>query len=228
MSTNLAIVDRDQAGPRRRGIPSKAQAMDERTPAASQQPRPASELELRVRRIHRRDLDRVWRFLKLVFRDVNRETVEYQRPRLKRHFYQIYEEAGVEQLLFEMKKNAKYELVGYAEYTYEIAGSDNWMNQRYFERRSMRPLFVEELAVHPDYHNMGIGSFMYEQIEHAAKLRGCTHIVLEVAENNEQALEFYRSRNFAKLDAAIFLARKLEQEQELLPPRRIKLRRQQA
>jgi ribosomal protein S18 acetylase RimI-like enzyme len=197
--------------------------MNER--AATPRPQGAAELELRVRRIHRRDLDRVWRFLKLVFRDVNRETVEYQRPRLKQHFYQIYEEEGVEQLLFEMKKNAKYELVGYAEYTYEIAGSDNWMNQRYFEKRGMRPLFVEELAVHPDYHNMGIGSFMYEQIEHAARLRGCTHIVLEVAENNEQALEFYRSRNFSKLDAAIFLARKLEQEQELLPPRRIRARR---
>jgi ribosomal protein S18 acetylase RimI-like enzyme len=225
MSGNLAIVDQNQAARRRRGIPSTGQAMDERAQTSSQQPRAAGELELRVRRIHRRDLDRVWRFLKLVFRDVNRETVEYQRPRLKQHFYQIYEEDGVEQLLFEMKKNAKYELVGYAEYTYEIAGSDNWMNQRYFEKRGMRPLFVEELAVHPDFHNMGIGSFMYEQIEHAAKLRGCTHIVLEVAENNEQALEFYRSRNFSKLDAAIFLARKLEQEQELLPPRRIKVRR---
>jgi hypothetical protein len=64
---------------------------------------------------------------------------------------------------------------------------------------------------------MGVGSFMYEQIEHAARLRGCTHIVLEVAENNEQALKFYRARNFFKLDAAIFLARKLETEQELLP-----------
>jgi ribosomal protein S18 acetylase RimI-like enzyme len=197
--------------------------MEER--ARLPQPPGAAELELRVRRIHRRDLDRVWRFLKLVFRDVNRETVEYQRPRLKQHFYRIYEEEGVEQLLFEMKKNAKYELVGYAEYTYEIAGSDNWMNQRYFEKRGMRPLFVEELAVHPDYHNMGIGSFMYEQVEHAAKLRGCTHIVLEVAENNEQALEFYRSRSFSKIDAAIFMARKLEQEQELLPPRRIRVRR---
>jgi ribosomal protein S18 acetylase RimI-like enzyme len=50
-------------------------------------------------------------------------------------------------------------------------------------------------------------------------------VVLEVAENNEQALEFYRSRNSSKLDAAIFLARKLEQAQELLPPRRIKVRR---
>jgi hypothetical protein len=38
--------------------------------------RNGTELELRVRRIHRRDLDRVWRFLKLVFRDVSRETVD--------------------------------------------------------------------------------------------------------------------------------------------------------
>jgi ribosomal protein S18 acetylase RimI-like enzyme len=184
--------------------------------------RTASEMELRVRRIHRRDLDRVWRFLKRVFRDVNRETVEYQRPRLKKYFYQIYEEEGVEQLLFEAKKNSKYELVGYAEFAYEIAGSDNWMNQRYFESRGMRPLFVEELAVHPEYHNMGIGSFMYEQIEHAARLRGCTHIVLEVAENNEQALKFYRARDFSKIDAAVFLAKKLELAPELLPPRRIR------
>jgi hypothetical protein len=42
-----------------------------------------------VRRIHRRDLNRVWEFLKLVFRDVIRETVEYQRPRLKKHFFEI-------------------------------------------------------------------------------------------------------------------------------------------
>jgi ribosomal protein S18 acetylase RimI-like enzyme len=181
-------------------------------------------MELRVRRIHRRDLDRVWRFLKLVFRDVNRETVEYQRPRLKKHFYQIYEEEGVEQLLFELKKNSKYELVGYAEYAYEISGSDNWMNERYFEKRGMRPLFVEELAVHPDFHGMGIGSFIYEQIEHAARLRGCAHIVLEVAENNEAALAFYRARNFFKLDAAIFLARKLSVEDELLPPRKLRRR----
>lgn len=181
----------------------------------------APELELRVRRIHRRDLNRVWEFLKLVFRDVLRETVEYQRPRLKKHFFEIYEEEGIEQLLFEVKKGTKHELVGYAEFAYEIVGSDNWMNQRYFEKRSMRPLFVEELAVHPDYHGVGVGSFMLEQVEHAARLRGCTHIVLEVAENNEEALKFYRKRNFSKLDAAIFLAKKLTVDEELLGPRKI-------
>jgi ribosomal protein S18 acetylase RimI-like enzyme len=183
-----------------------------------------TKIELRVRRIHRRDLNRVWEFLKRVFRDVIRETVEYQRPRLKKHFFEIYEEDGIEQLLFEAKKGAKYELVGYAEYAYEIVGSDNWMNHRYFEKRSMRPLFVEELAVAPEYHGLGVGSFMLEQVEHAARLRGCTHVVLEVAENNKEALQFYRKRNFFKLDAAVFLARRLDVEDELLGPRMIKLR----
>jgi ribosomal protein S18 acetylase RimI-like enzyme len=181
--------------------------------------------ELRVRHIHRRDLNRAWEFLKLVFRDVNRETVEYQRPRLKKHFFEIYEDAGVEQLLFELKKGQKFELVGYAEFAFEIVGSDNWMNQRYFERRGMRPLFVEELAVHPEYHGLGIGSFIFENIEHAARVRGCTHIVLEVAENNEAALAFYRKRNFIKMDAAIFLAKRMSLGPELMAPRKITLGR---
>ena len=183
-----------------------------------------AEVELRVRRMHRRDINRVWEFLKLVFRDVNRETVEYQRPRHKKHFMEIYEEEGIEQLIFEIKRAGRFELVGYAEYAYEIVGSDSWMNHRYFEKRGMRPLFVEEIAVHPDYHEMGIGSFMFEQIEHAARLRGCTHIVLEVAENNEEALRFYRKRNFQKLDAAVFLSRKLDTRGHLLSPRKLKPR----
>jgi ribosomal protein S18 acetylase RimI-like enzyme len=182
------------------------------------------EVELRVRRLHRRDLNRVWEFLKLVFRDVNRETVEFQRPRHKKHFLEIYEEDGIEQLVFELKHGNKHELVGYAEYAYEIAGSDSWMNYRYFEKRGMRPLFVEEIAVHPDHHGMRIGSFILEQIEHAARLRGCTHIVLEVAENNEEALRFYRKRTFQKLDAALFMARKLDTGGELLSPRKLKPR----
>jgi ribosomal protein S18 acetylase RimI-like enzyme len=192
-------------------------------PIAEPHPNDAMELELRVRRIHRRDLNRVWEFLKRVFRDVNRETVEYQRPRLKKHFFEIYEEEGIEQLVFELKKGEKYELVGYAEFAYEIVGSDNWMNHRYFEKRGMRPLFVEELAVHPDYHGLRVGSYIFEQIEHAARLRGCTHIVLEVAENNERALKFYRARNCYKLDSAMFLAKKVNVDEELLGPRKIML-----
>src|ERR1700756_1499255 len=85
---------------------------------------------VRVRRIHRRDLNRVWEFLKLVFRDVNRETVEYQRPRSKRRFEEVYEEEGVEQLVFEVTGDGGAdEIVGYAECAFEISGTDNWMNE---------------------------------------------------------------------------------------------------
>jgi ribosomal protein S18 acetylase RimI-like enzyme len=177
---------------------------------------------VRVRRIHRRDLNRAWEFLKLVFREVNRQTVEYQRPRSKKRFLEVYEEEGVEQLLFEVSDGSKSEIVGYAECAFEITGTDNWMNERYFAKHDMRPLFVEELAVHPDYQGRGIGGFLLEQLEHLARVRGCTHLVLEVAENHARALSFYRTRNFTKLDAALFLAKKVAAEDELLPPRKLK------
>jgi ribosomal protein S18 acetylase RimI-like enzyme len=188
-------------------------------------PSPSAGPEVRVRRIHRRDLNRTWEFLKLVFRAVNRETVEYQRPRSKKRFLQVYDEEGVEQLLFEVTDGDKDLVVGYAECAFEITGTDNWMNERYFEQRDMRPLFVEELAVHPDFQGQGIGGYMLEQLEHLARVRGCTHLVLEVAENNDNALKFYRARAFQKLDAAIFMAKRVQAEPELLPPRRLKKRK---
>ncbi len=178
--------------------------------------------EVRVRRIHRRDLNRAWEFLKLSFRDVNRETVEWQRPRTKSRFLEVYEEEGIEQLLFETKLKGKDVIVGYAECAFEVLGGDNWINARYFSKRDMRPLFVEELAVHPDMQGQGVGAFILEQLDHLARVRGCTHLVLEVAENNENALRFYRGRAFYKLDAAVFLAKKVIADEELLPPRKLK------
>lgn len=178
------------------------------------------DVEVRVRRLHRRDINRAWEFLKDVFRDVNRETVEYQRPRSKTRFFEVYDEDEVEQLLFE----AGGEIVGYAECTVEITGSDNWLNPRYFEKRGMRPMFVDELAVHPKMQGRGVGGFMLEQLQHLARARGCTHLVLEVAENNRAALAFYKRRNFQRLDAAIFMAQKIALEPELLPPRVLETR----
>jgi ribosomal protein S18 acetylase RimI-like enzyme len=188
---------------------------------ATEEPAPEEELPagaITVRRMHRRDLNRTWEFLKRVFRDVNRQTLEYQRPRSKQRFEEVYDDEGVEQLIFEVAGD----IVGYAECAYEVTGSDNWINPRFFEARDMRPLFVEELASHPDYQGRGVGSFMLEQLQHLARVRGCTHLVLEVAENNENALRFYRKRSFYKLDAAIFLAQRVENEPELLPPRPLK------
>jgi ribosomal protein S18 acetylase RimI-like enzyme len=170
-----------------------------------------------VRHMTRRDIGRVWEFLKLSFREVNAETVEYQRPRSKHRFEEIFEEEGIEQLLFEVDD----EIVAYAECTYEVTGSDNWINPRYFEKRDMRPLFVDELAVHPEWHGKGVGSFVLEQLHHLARVHGLNHLVLEVAENNERALDWYKKRTFKKLDAAIFMACEVDTEPELLPPREL-------
>jgi ribosomal protein S18 acetylase RimI-like enzyme len=179
---------------------------------------PPGNVEVRVRRLHRRDLNRTWEFLKLVFRDVNRQTVEYQRPRSKARFVDIYAEEGTEQLVFECGE----QIVGYAECTFDSGGEGSWINPRYFDKRGMRPMFVDELAVHPEMQGQGVGGFMLEQLHHLARLRGCTHLVLEVAENNRDALRWYRKRAFFKLDAAIFLAQKVATPPELLPPRKLR------
>jgi ribosomal protein S18 acetylase RimI-like enzyme len=184
----------------------------------------ADETEVRIRRVHRRDLNRVWEFLKLVFRTVNRATVEFQRPRSKARFLEIYEEPGIEQLLFVTKRDNKEMIVAYAECAREVA-TDSWINERYFKNREMRPYYVEELAVHPGFQGRGLGTFVLDQLEHLARINGCTHLVLEVAENNEQALKFYRARTFTKLDAAIFMAKRVQTDPELLPPRKLPKRK---
>ena len=193
----------------RRRSPRKAPTADEaaepaaaprRASRAKKKPQQPQQPLITVRHMTRRDIGRVWDFLKVSFREVNAETVEYQRPRSKLRFEEVYEEEGIEQLVFEVEG----EIAAYAECTFEVLGSDNWINPRYFEKRNMRPLFVDELAVHPEMHGRGVGSF-----------------VLEVAENNESALNWYKKRAFKKLDAAIFMAAPVDIEPELLPPREL-------
>jgi ribosomal protein S18 acetylase RimI-like enzyme len=172
---------------------------------------------INVRHMTRSDITRVWEFLKVSFRAVNAETVEYQRPRSKRRFEEVFDEEGIEQLIFEVDD----EIVAYAECTYEVTGSDNWINPRYFEKRDMNPLFIDELAVHPEWHGKGVGTFVLEQLHHLARVHGLNHLVLEVAENNTRALDWYKKRSFKRLDAAIFMACPVEMEPELLPPREL-------
>nr|HEX4318556.1 GNAT family N-acetyltransferase [Kofleriaceae bacterium] len=172
---------------------------------------------LNVRHMTRRDIPSVWEFLKVSFREVNAETVEYQRPRSKHRFEEIFEEEGIEQLVFEIGDD----IVAYAECSYEVTGTDNWINPRYFEKRDMKPLFVDELAVHPEMNGRGVGSFVLEQLHHLARVHGLNALVLEVAENNENALAWYKKRAFKKLDAAIFMACDVDVEPELLPPREL-------
>src|SRR5688500_6209717 len=186
-------------------------------PKRGRRKRPPAGPLINVRHMARRDIGDVWEFLKISVRDVNQETVEYQRPRSRRRFEEVFEEEGIEQLIFEVEGD----IVAYAECSYEVTGSGNWINPRYFEKRDMNPLFVDELAVHPDWHGKGVGSFVLEQLHHLARVHGLNHLVLEVAENNERALEWYKKRAFKKLDAAIFMACPVEIEPELLPPREL-------
>jgi ribosomal protein S18 acetylase RimI-like enzyme len=222
-STSKSSKKGDEKG-KRKSAQAKAEARTRLVAAVARSqepdstPREAGDEVIRVRRMHRRDINRVWEFLKLVFREVNQKTVEYQRPRSKQRFEESYDDEGIDQLVFDIAG----EVVGYAESTFQTTGSDNWVNWRWFDARDMRPLFVEELAVHPNYQGCGVGSFMLEQLRHIASLRGCTHLVLEVAENNEAALAFYRKRSFQKIDASIFLAHRIERQPELLPPRPLK------
>jgi ribosomal protein S18 acetylase RimI-like enzyme len=199
---------------RKRSPRKPAEPGDDAEPAATGK-RPARDRKkpqqpvITVRHMTRRDIGRVWDFLKISFREVNAETVEYQRPRSKHRFEEVYEEEGIEQLVFELEDD----IVAYAECSYEVTGSDNWINPRYFEKRDMRPLFVDELAVHPEMHGRGVGSFVLEQLHHLARVHGLNHLVLEVAENNERALDWYKKRSF--------MACPVEIEPELLPPREL-------
>jgi ribosomal protein S18 acetylase RimI-like enzyme len=200
--------------PRRGGRGASSSHAEPSRPSKKKKPQQSL---IAVRHMARRDINRVWDFLKISFREVNAETVEYQRPRSKLRFEEVYEEEGIEQLLFEVEGD----IVAYAECSYEVIGSDNWINPRYFEKRDMRPLFVDELAVHPEMHGRGVGSFVLEQLHHLARVHGLNHLVLEVAENNERALDWYKKRSFKKLDAAIFMACAVVTEPELLPPREL-------
>jgi len=203
--------------PRRKERKAPAEAASAEAPKRGRRGAKKKEPLIAVRHMLRRDINRVWDFLKVSFREVNTETVEYQRPRSKHRFEEVFEEEGIEQLVFEVDGD----IVAYAEASYEVTGSDNWINPRYFEKRNMNPLFVDELAVHPEWHGKGVGSFVLEQLHHLARVHGLNHLVLEVAENNENALNWYRKREFRKLDAAIFMACPVEIEPELLPPREL-------
>src|SRR6185295_16527315 len=110
----------------RKRSPRKAPAATDEAPDAGASKRPGrakkkpAQPVLAVRHMSRRDINRVWDFLKLSFREVNAETVEYQRPRSKLRFEEVYEEEGIEQLLFEVGSD----IVAYAECSYEPTGSD--------------------------------------------------------------------------------------------------------
>ncbi len=55
---------------------------------------------------------------------------------------------------------------------------------------------IESIAVDPRSQRSGLGTFLFDKMEAELISRGYREIVLEVRENNTQALNFYRKRGF--------------------------------
>ena len=175
-------------------------------------------LEVCVRRIHRRDLNRAWEFLKLCFRDVNRETVEYQRPRSKNRFLEVYEEEGIEQLLFEVRRSDRRLR------RVRVRGH----RRRQLDQRAL----LREARHAPALRRGARGAPRLSGARH--RRRSCSSSSSTSRASAAAPTSSSRSRrttrtrcastarrSFYKLDAAIFLAQKVDTEPELLPPRKI-------
>jgi ribosomal protein S18 acetylase RimI-like enzyme len=60
----------------------------------------------------------------------------------------------------------------------------------------MGSFYINTLAIYPAYQNHGMGSRFLEKANHKAVKMGCSAISLEVAEQNEDAVRFYRRHGF--------------------------------
>ena len=100
---------------------------------------------------------------------------------------------------------------------------------RYFEKREMRPLFVEELPVHPDYQGAASAASCSSS---CTTWRGCAAARTSCSRSPRTTSgrsTWYRRRSFYKLDAAIFLAQEgCTRSDELLPPRKLPTRRKRS
>ena len=66
-----------------------------------------------------------------------------------------------------------------------------------FSTFTARPLInIHDLAVLPEYRGQGIGRFLLDAVESAARERGCARVTLEVLENNLQAKRLYEAAGF--------------------------------
>jgi len=60
--------------------------------------------------------------------------------------------------------------------------------------------YLSRLAVAADARRRGVGSRLAAEFEAEAASRGCTRLALEVSADNQQAVRFYETRGFARLD----------------------------
>jgi ribosomal protein S18 acetylase RimI-like enzyme len=66
-----------------------------------------------------------------------------------------------------------------------------------FSTFAARPLMnIHDVAVHPDYRSLGIGSALFEEVEKVSIKRDCCKLTLEVLEGNERAKALYGRLGF--------------------------------
>ena len=64
------------------------------------------------------------------------------------------------------------------------------------ETRAPASFYVNTLAVYPGDRNHGLGAVLLDAAERKARKAHCSSLLLEVAEENEAALRFYRRHGF--------------------------------
>ena len=64
-------------------------------------------------------------------------------------------------------------------------------------REGLKVIHILNIAVHPDYRNMGAGKRMLETIENIARNELCNVVELEVRVSNKIAIDLYKKKGFA-------------------------------
>ena len=155
-------------------------------------PRPEPDktpLEVCVRRIHRRDLNRTWEFLKLVLPGREPRDGRVPAPALEAALPRGVRRGGRRAApLRGGRPDRRLRGVRVRTRAATTAGSTCATSRsaacgRCSSRSWRRTPTIRAAAS---------ARFMLEQLQHLARVRGCTHLVLEVAENNEDALRWYR------------------------------------
>jgi GNAT superfamily N-acetyltransferase len=62
-------------------------------------------------------------------------------------------------------------------------------------------LYLEDLFVHPEFRNLGIGKALLQRVAAIALERGCSRVNWEVLDWNTPAIEFYRAMGAEFMDA---------------------------
>ncbi len=67
-----------------------------------------------------------------------------------------------------------------------------------FFRKNSAAAKINSLAIHPDFQRHGFGKLLFAAAENAAIKKECNQIILEVRQDNWNAINFYTKLNFEK------------------------------